>query len=311
MRRFRALQLLVVGVAGWSFAGCATPPDPLDVTPRFALGQTRTESLMSYATVKTPLVDVGAHVGFSWQARVIQATPTTATIEAAMTRVVASLPGGLGIDTDSLIPLGGLTGLGAMFFELVGARFRYVIGEDGVVSVTGWSEVVDLAARAAGCAVPVGGEVPSEQVIADALSRVYAVPPGRPVNLGGVWLRTLDYKLGADAGPGLSSDDRYCYEGFGELECEFGGDEVTIEGLRLSIGGTPRVTGAGSFFLGLVSQQSGRRWGNAIVTERGDQLLAYHEAHDLTIAPSPSLMIPTDLASLETGWFFFAEQPWR
>jgi hypothetical protein len=298
-------------IAGTS-AGCASPPAFIDTTPRFMKGATRVESLASYAAVRTPLADATAHVGFSWVARVKDVGPEGAVIEGQMTRVVAKLPGLITFDTDGLLPLGSLLPVGELLGKLVGAKFEYLVGTDGNVTITGWSEAVDLAARGAGMAVPTDGTVPDSAIVAEALRRVYGPLPRRQVALKEAWDHGADYRLVAVDGPKLRSRDTYRYEGFGELELEFGSDEVTVEGLGVPMKATTEVTAGGTMFLGTVAAQGGKRWGNMILNHVGDEVLAFHEAHEMQISPAPGVL-PLDLvglATLETGWVFFAPRGW-
>lgn len=56
-----------------------------------------------------------------------------------------------------------------------------------------------------------------------------------------------------------------------------------------------------------------RRRSTTILDDFGDEVLASHEAHELQIAPAPG-SLPLDvvgLATLETGWVFFASGGWR
>lgn len=302
---------LVVAAIATTSAGCASPPPFIETTPRFMKGATRLESLESYAAVRTPLADATAHVGFSWIARVKDVGPEGAVIDAQMTRVVAKLPGLLSFDTDGLLPLGSLLPVGELLGKLVGAKFQYTVGTDGSVAITGWSEAVDLAARGAGLAVPTDGSVPDSTIMAEALKRVYGPLPRRQVALKEAWDHGAEYRLVAVDGPALRSKDTYRYEGFGELELEFGSDEVVVEGLGVPMQATTAVTAAGSMFLGTVSAQGGRRWGNLILNHFGDEVLAFHEAHEVQLAPAAGVLpVDVGVATLETGWVFFAPGGW-
>ncbi|MCW8141130.1 MAG: hypothetical protein KIT58_19695 [Planctomycetota bacterium] len=299
-------------------AGCRSAPPVVDLTPRFVAGQTRTESLVSYAKVKAPLVSASAHVGFSWKATVVGASDDGgATVDAVMSRVVARLPGGLVLDTDSVIPLGSLLPIGQLLGGLVGAKFQYVVSPTGEVKVTEWSKIVDVAARGAGLAVPRDGSVPTQDMIAQALTRVYRPLPRRPVKLKESWGLDQDYHFGdPESGPRVSSSDSYSYAGLGEVELPFGGDEVYVEGLGLPYKGSPQVSSKGELFLGVVDVQAAKqRRGLYIVSDDGAQVLGYQESHDgMKIAPAAGVL-PVDvglrLALLEIGWVFFSEKGWR
>ncbi|MCO5166124.1 MAG: hypothetical protein M9894_07125 [Planctomycetes bacterium] len=298
-------------------SGCRSAPPVVDLTPRFVDGQTRTESLVSYAKVKAPLVSASAHVGFSWKATVASAGEEGTTIDAVMSRVVARLPGGLVLDTDSVIPLGSLLPLGQLLGNLVGAQFQYVVSPAGEVKVTEWSKIVDVAARGAGLAVPRDGSVPTQDMIAQALTRVYRPLPRRPVKLKESWGLDQDYHFGdPESGPRVSSSDSYSYAGLGEVELPFGGDEVYVEGLGLPYKGSPQVSSKGELFLGVVDVQAAKqRRGLYVVSDDGAQVLGYQESHDgMKIAPAPGVL-PVDvglrLAILEIGWVFFSEKGWR
>lgn len=73
------------------------------------------------------------------------------------------------------------------------------------------------------------------------------------------------------------------------------------------------VTAAGTTFLGAVAAQPGRRRGDVILSHAADEVLGFHEAHEVQVSPAPGVL-PIDvtgLATLETGWVFFAPRGWR
>ncbi|MDC3379553.1 hypothetical protein OAX78_04660 [Planctomycetota bacterium] len=301
--------VLVTAVALLCLVGCAGPPPIVDMTPRFSQGTSRVESVQMFATLDLPLIDLSTHVGFSWNATVLSAGPQGTTIEAAVTRALVDIPG-ITVDTDSIIPFGSL-GVGALFFELIGARFRYVIDPMGQVSVTGWSAALAGAASAAEVIVPDDGSVPPEEELAAALTRVYSVLPRRQIALEEGWNRPSAYQLANADGPKIESTDAYAYTGFGEETFDFGSDDVTIEGLAAPFRGQPEVVIPGVAFYGLVDLQMGRRSGDILLNERGDTIRLYREVDTMSLSPAQALDLDVDLANLDTGWIFHAPRDWR
>jgi hypothetical protein len=304
-------------------AGCASAPSPIDMTPRFTAGERRTESLQTYAAIRTPVADVTAHVGFSWRATVKSVGPAGATIEAEVTRVVAKLPALPAFDTDHVIPLGGLLGISDLLFKMMGVRFEYLVSPSGQVKVSGWGAALAEAAAKAACSIPTDGSVPTEGMIADALGRVYGGPmPRRPVNVDETWTGGHRYHVGtAQRGSKVQSSDKLVYQGWGELEVPFGDDSTTVHGLGIPIESTPVVASAGDFFLGKVDPQTGRATGFLCVAPTGDEVLGYWEKNELDIAPRDGLLpgpggallgaVTSALADLEYGWAFFAGTEWH
>lgn len=323
MRTTLSSALIAVSVG---LAGCSGPPEVVDMTPRFMVGESRTESLQSYAALRS-LVDVTAHVGFTWRAKVVSVGPEGATIDAQMNRVVAKLPGLITFDSDGLIPLGSLLGLTDMLFKLVGVHFQYVVGPTGEVAVTGWQSALGDAAKQANVELPTDGSVPTEDMVEEALRRIYGGPmPRRLVKLEEAWSAAQDYHVGTpEQGPRVSSTDGYTYAGWGELKVPFGGDEEVVNGLGVPITSKPEVTAAGTTFLGTIDAQTGRCGGYLVVGLTGDEVLGYWESNRLKIQPKEGLLEPGvlsgalsvvgnvagKLADLECGWAFFAGSEWR
>lgn len=324
MRIALSAALLAVSVVS---GGCSGPPEIVDMTPRFMQGESRTESLQSYAAIRS-VVDITTHVGFTWRAKVLSVGPEGATIDAQMNRVVAKLPGLITFDSDGLIPLGSLLGLTDMLFKLVGVHFQYTVSPTGEVEVTGWQSALADAAKLANVEVPGDGSVPTEDMVEEALRRIYGTPmPRRQVKLEEKWTAAQDWHVGnPEQGPRVSSTDAYSYAGFGELEVPFGGDEVRVEGLGVPITSKPEVTSTGTTFLGKIDAQTGRCGGYLVVGLTGDEVLGYWEANRLKIELAEGLVDPVPglgtvmsiagkvagkLADLECGWAFFAGSEWR
>lgn len=302
-------------------AGCSSAPSPIDLTPRFAQGEGRTESLMTYAAVRTPAADVTAHVGFSWRAVVKSVGPEGATIEAQVSRVVVKLPALPAFDTDGSMPAK-LLGLTELLFRMMNVRFEYLVGPAGAVKVSGWQAALEDAASKVGAELPQDGSVPTEGMIAEALGRVYSSPPRRPVTVEERWTMASRFHVGtATQGSEVTGSDSLLYEGFGELKAPFGGREVKVDGLGVPIESSRAVTAPGEFFLGKVDAQSGRAGGFLCVAPTGDEVLGYWEKNDLEIAPKDGLLpagggavlgaVLSALADLEYGWVFFAGSAWR
>lgn len=321
MRTVSSVALLFTIIA----TGCASAPSPIDMTPRFNAGESRTESLECYAAFRS-LVDVTSHVGFSWHAKVLSAGPEGATIDAQMSRVVCKLPGLPAFDSDGVIPMG-ITSGGELILKLVGLKFQYTVSPAGAVKVTGWQSGLADASKASGIPIPGDGSVPTEDMVEEALSRVYGSPmPRRMVTLEETWSATQNYHLGApEEGPRVTSSDSYTYEGFGELEVPFGGRMEKVEGLGVQIESTPDVRSTGNWYMGKVKVQTGRSGGFLCVGLQGDEILGYWEASRFKVEPSAgfSPRSPTSLigsvvggvvgaiADLECGWCFFAGSEWR
>ncbi len=324
--RWAGRAALLALPAALAAGGCASPPSPVDLTPRFVAGQRRVESLMTYAALRSAVLDVTAHVGISWQAEVVEVDARGATIEAQVSRVVCKLPGVPAFDTKGGLPLG-IVDVGALVLRLLGVGFRYAVTPAGEVTVSGWDAALAGASRATGVPVPDDGSVPDEGVLQEALARVYGGPlPRRPVVLGEAWSATQDYHVGAaGAGARVTASDRFVYEGFGELEVPFGKDLVTVEGLRAPLRSAPAVRAAGRCFLGTVRPQAARGEGALVVGASGDHVLGYWEASRFEIEAAPGLggggaagvagaalgAVVSALADLERGWAFHSPTGWR
>lgn len=310
MRHLLAFVLLA------SCVGCsAAPPALLDATPRFRVGQERSEGIEAFAEVETIVKDFPTHFGLMWDATVVDAGPSGATIDAKITRVVAQLPGDLlTIDTDSLIPLGRLLGLGRILFKLTGLGFRYSVSPTGDVRLSGWSKAVDSAATAAGEVLPGDGQIPPSQVLEDALERVYRSAPRRTIALNETWTRPEEYRLSTEKGPPVNGTADFGYVGMGKRPFRFGDDELELEGASVKFNGACEVTEEGEMLLGVVPVQRGGRRGQLLFSRDGGQILMYRELDELKIRPRLDLgdvELSADLASLKTGWLFFAESPWE
>jgi hypothetical protein len=313
MRKLLVLVGLLVCV------GCkAPPPKVLDATPRFRVGQERTEGIQAFAELETIVKDVPTHFGLMWEAKVVSVGDQglSAEIDAKIVRVVAQLPGGvMTIDTESLIPLGRITGLGRFLFKLIGLGFHYSVGPTGDVRLSGWSEAVDSAATEAGEKLPGDGTVPPSEVLQDALARVYHSPPRRKIRLKETWTQPETYHLSTADGPEVRGVSHFAYLGMSDQEFEFGTDEVTLEGASVRFSGQADVTKAGTTLFGVVPAQQGPRRGKLLWSRDGSQLLMYRELDELKIEPSLEILggieVPVEVASFKTGWVFFAEAPWE
>jgi len=102
--------------------GCSSAPSPIDMTPRFVSGESRTESLECYAALRS-VVDVTSHVGFSWKAKVLTSGPDGTTIDARMSRVVCKLPGLPAFDSDGVVPIG-VTSAGELLLNDLPGTYR-------------------------------------------------------------------------------------------------------------------------------------------------------------------------------------------
>jgi hypothetical protein len=321
MRTVTSAALLFTIIA----TGCSSAPSPIDMTPRFVAGESRTESLECYAALRS-IVDVDSHIGFSWHAKVLSAGPEGATIDASMSRVVCKLPGLPAFDSDGVLPMG-ITSGGELILKMVGVKFQYTITPAGVVNVTGWQSGLSEASKKTGIPIPGDGSVPTEDMVEEALARVYGGPmPRRMVTLDETWTATQNYHLGSpEEGARVSSSDSYTYEGFGELEVPFGGRREKVEGLGVQITSKPDVRSAGNWYMGKVEVQTGRSGGFLCVGMQGDEVLGYWEASRFKIEPSAGFSrnsptrvlgnivggIASALADLECGWCFFAGSEWR
>jgi hypothetical protein len=310
------VSLLMVGVSG-----CASAPSPIDLTPRFVPGMSRVESLQTYAALRTPAVDVVAHVGFSWRAVVKTSGPEGATIEAQVTRVVVKLPGLPAFDTAGSMPAN-LLGVPELLFRMLDVRFRYSVSPTGRVAVSGWQEALEGAAGKVGCAIPADGSVPTERSIAEALGRVYRAPPRRAVSVDEVWSSSSQFHVGtAEQGSKVTATDKLVYDGFGELTVPFGDDDEQVHGLGIPIESTPAVVTPGEFFLGKVDAQTGRATGFLCMATNGNEVLGYWEKNELDVVPRDGLLpagggallgaVIGAIADLEYGWAFFTASAWR
>jgi hypothetical protein len=304
----RSVVLALAALTSLAAAGCTSAPVEVDMTPRFKSGATRLECAKSYATLRTPLLDISTHTAFTWRATVKGAGANGVLVEAVVTRAVVDLPGALGtditIDTDGFGLVASVLGVGKMFFELVGARFSYTIAPDGSVTVSGWSEALSGAARAANEVLP-GDLVPSAEALAGVIERAYGAMPRRVVKLEESWSRTYDYSLG---GAAASCTESYQYKGLGEIEVEVGDDDEEFEGLEVPFNGQTRISGEGRTSFGPVSVQSGARSGKVLLTIEGDTLVTFHETERVEVVPDEDIPGAGSVATLDTGWTFTAEE---
>lgn len=314
-----SLAVLVV-----ASAGCSSAPSPIDLTPRFVAGESRTESLESYAAIRSRVADVVGNVGFSWQAKVASVGPEGATVDAQMTRVVCKLPGLPAFDSDGVIPVG-ITSVGELILKLVGVKFQYVVGPTGEVNVTGWQSALTEASKATNVPIPGDGSVPTEDMVEEALRRVYGIPmPRRQVVLEETWTTSSSYHLGSpEQGARVASSETFTYEGFGELRVPFGGRTEEVNGLGIKVKSTPSVQSAGDCYMGKIDVQTGRSGGFVCVGLQGDEILGYWEKSTYSVEPREGLMpgpvdvlggalrVASKLVDFECGWVFFAGSPWR
>lgn len=322
--RLASLSTASVAVLVALSAGCSSAPSPIDLTPRFVVGESRTESLQSYAAIRSRVADVHGNVGFSWSARVASVGPEGATIDAKMTRVVCKLPGLPAFDSDGVIPVG-ITAVGELIVKMVGLEFQYTVKPTGEVAVTGWQSGLTEAAKATGIPIPGDGSVPTEDMVEEALGRVYGIPmPRRQVTVDETWTASGDYHLGSpEQGPRVTSSETFTYEGFGELKVPFGGRNEQVNGLGVQIKSKPQVTSVGDWYMGKVDVQTGRSGGFLCVGMQGDEILGYWEKSTYSVEPREGLMpgpvdvlggalrVASKLVDLECGWVFFAGSPWK
>jgi hypothetical protein len=318
---FSAASLAVIVAMS---AGCSSAPSPIDLTPRFVAGESRTECLESYAAIRSRVADVHGNVGFSWQAKVLSVGPEGATIDAQMNRVVCKLPGLPAFDSDGVIPVG-LTSVGELILKMVGVKFQYTVSPTGEVNVTGWQSALTEASKATGVPIPGDGSVPTEDMVEEALRRVYGIPmPRRQVVLDETWTASGSYHLGnPEQGPRITSTETFTYEGFGELKVPFGGRTEVVDGLGVQIKSTPNVTSVGNWYMGKIDVQTGRSGGFLCVNLQGDEILGYWEKSTFSVEPREGLMpgpvdllggalkVASKLVDLECGWVFFAGSPWK
>lgn len=307
-------SLAVVGLTSLLVAGCASPPSPIDLTPRFVAGTSRIEGVQAFAVIKTPIKDIETHLGICWKARVRNVGPGGAVIEATLSRLALKLPG-FGFDTDSIIPLGSLglaPRIAPLLTKLVGLTFTYTVGPQGEVTVQAWDTGLKRAADNAGVPLPNDGQIPGEQTLASAIARAYAAVPHRVVKLKETSARQVDFAVSSEDGARVTGQDSITYKGFAELEFDFGGDDVAIEGLDLPLTGTAQVAG-GATTHGIIETQDSNRRGQLVMSVDGRSVLFYREQLQTRLTPSTDIewLDGIKIADYDTGFVFFAEGGWE
>ena len=322
MTRFRARSWFGwVGVA--ALAGCASPPNPADFTPRFEVGKERIEAAQVFVELDTPVKDIGAHLGVRWRARVRNVGPTGAEIEAQILSAVLELPGGFSVDTESILPLGLLTAepvsdllgnaplIGPLLYELIDKRFAYTVAPNGEVTLQNWDQLVQTAARDASVDTPPDGWIPDATVFAAAIGRAYGAMPHEQVALDGSASRPLDFAIERANGPRVQGSDTLIYRGFGEVESTFGGEEITVEGLELELSGRIDIEARRTRW-GPLREGGDTRQGQVITSDDANELVLYREQVYSPLHPETGIgwLDEIEVARWSEGWLFFAETRW-
>lgn len=308
---------VLLALALLACAGCASPPSPLDATPRFRHNATRVEGAQCFVELSTKVKDWRAHLGVTWDARVAEVFPQGgARIEATLTCLDLQLPTGIGFNTKSLsgfLRLGhGPIPLAPLLTKLVGKRFSYTVSAKGEVEVYEWSSIVEQAARESELEAPQDGTIPSQSTLARAISRAYGAMPHAQVQLGGETKRAVDFPLEREGGPRVHGQDSLSYRGFGEAEVEATGDEWELEGLELSLRGQARAE-QGETRHGVVKEGPSLREGMLLLSDDGGELLLYREQTWTELHPNTSIgwLDGIELARLSMGWLVYAESRWN